>query len=74
MVGDGPVEIKSGRALGAVTLGIAADEKRRQGLDPRKRQRLLAAGADLIVTDFSQHKALLRLLLPGEEAAGAPMA
>jgi len=74
VVGDGPVEIKSGRALGAVTLGIAADEKRRQGLDPRKRQRLLAAGADLIVTDFSQHKALLRLLLPGEEAAGAPMA
>ena len=74
VVGDGPVEIQSGKALGAVTLGIAADEKRRQGLDPRKRQRLLAAGADLIVTDFSQHKDLLRLLLPGEEAASASMA
>lgn len=54
VVGDGPVEIRQGAAHGAVTLGIAADEAARQGLDPRKRQRLLDAGADLIVTDF-QH-------------------
>jgi len=74
VVGDGPVEIKSGRALGAVTLGVAADETRRHGLDPRKRLRLLAAGADLIVTDFSHHEALLRILLPGKDAADDRMA
>jgi len=65
VVGDGPVEIRHAKALGAVALGLAADEERRQGLNPRKRQRLLAAGADLIVTDFLHHKDLLRYLLPG---------
>jgi hypothetical protein len=50
----------------AVTLGIAANEKRRGGLDVRKQKRLLAAGADLIVTSFSHHEALVRLLLAGE--------
>ncbi len=62
VVGDGPVEIRHGRANGAVTLGVAANEAARQGLDPRKRQRLLAAGVDLLVTDFWHHDELVRLL------------
>jgi phosphoglycolate phosphatase-like HAD superfamily hydrolase len=66
VVGDGPVEIESGKTLGAVTLGVATDERRRRGLDRRKRQRLLAAGADLIVTSFLHHKALIRLLVSGK--------
>ncbi|KPL21545.1 MAG: hypothetical protein AMJ93_09380 [Anaerolineae bacterium SM23_84] len=64
VVGDGPVEIRNGSARRAVTLGVAADEERRQGLDPRKRERLLDAGADLIVTDFMHHEDLLAYLLP----------
>ncbi len=52
VVGDGPVEIRNAKAQDALALGIAANEEQRQGLDPRKRQRLLAAGADFIVTDF----------------------
>lgn len=63
IVGDGPVEIRHAKARGVVALGVASDEERRQGLNPRKRQRLLAAGADLIVTDFLHHKDLLRYLL-----------
>ncbi len=59
VVGDGPVEIRHARAQEAVALGIAADEEQRQGLDPRKRKRLLAAGADFIVTDFLHHEELL---------------
>lgn len=55
-------------ARGAVALGLAADEERRQGLNPRKRQRLLAAGADLIVTDFLHHEDLLCYLLAGGSA------
>ena len=62
VVGDGPVEIRHAKARGAVALGVAADEERRQGLDPRKRQRLLKAGVDLIVTDFLHHQDLLRRL------------
>jgi phosphoglycolate phosphatase-like HAD superfamily hydrolase len=61
VVGDGPVEIRHARERGALALGVAANEERQQGLDPRKRQRLLDAGADLIVTDFSHHAELTHL-------------
>lgn len=64
VVGDGPVEIHRAKERGAMALGVAADEEERQGLDPRKRQRLLDAGADLIVTDFTHYQDLLRYLLP----------
>ncbi len=60
VVGDGPVEIRHAKAREAVTLGIAADEEQGQGLAPSKRERLLAAGADFIVTDFLHDKNLLR--------------
>ena len=63
VVGDGPVEIRHAKARGAVALGVAADEDRRQGLDSRKRRRLLAAGADLIVTGFLNSDDLLQLLV-----------
>ncbi len=62
VVGDGPVEIRYAVARGALALGVAADEEKRQGLNPAKRKRLLAAGADLIVSDFLHHEALLRYL------------
>ncbi len=62
VVGDGPVEIRHARARGAIALGVAADEDQRGGLNPRKRRRLLDAGADLIVTDFRHHRDLLRFL------------
>lgn len=58
VVGDGPVEIRNAKAWGALALGVAADEEQRQGLSPRKRQRLLAAGADLIVTDLTHYDEL----------------
>ena len=64
VVGDGPVEIREGKARGAVTLGVASDETRPRGLNPRKRDRLIAAGADLIVPDFAATADLLALLLP----------
>ncbi|MCC6798820.1 MAG: HAD family hydrolase [Anaerolineae bacterium] len=61
VVGDGPVEIFHARSQAAIALGVAADEDQRQGLDPRKRARLLAAGADLIITDFSHCQELLAM-------------
>jgi len=62
VVGDGPVEIREGKARGAVALGVASDEVRRHGLNPRKRARLLAAGADLLIPDFRHSTNLLSLL------------
>jgi bifunctional ADP-heptose synthase (sugar kinase/adenylyltransferase)/phosphoglycolate phosphatase-like HAD superfamily hydrolase len=60
--GDGPVEIRETHKRGGYTMGIATDEVRRFGLNPSKRARLIRAGADLIVPDFSQHRKLLELL------------
>lgn len=57
--GDGPVEMREGRRRGAFTVGVASDEVRRHGLDLKKRQRLIRAGADVIVPDFSQLDPLL---------------
>lgn len=63
VVGDGPVEIREAAQRGAIALGLAADEDRRCGLNPRKRKRLIDAGADLIVTDFAHHAELVEWLV-----------
>jgi rfaE bifunctional protein kinase chain/domain len=60
--GDGPVEIRETKKRGGVTIGIASNELRRYGLNVNKRTRLIKAGADIIVSDFSQYPQLLRLL------------
>ena len=60
--GDGPVEIREARKAEAIAVGLASDEVRRFGLNPKKRARLVRAGADLIVPDFSQTGELLKLL------------
>lgn len=62
VVGDGPVEIRCARQVGAVGLGVTADEDTRCTLDPRKHARLVAAGADLLVTHFSPAIELANLL------------
>lgn len=53
MVGDGKVEIALGAENNAYTLGAATDEMRREGINPVKRERLIKAGADVIVGDFA---------------------
>lgn len=60
--GDGPVEIRETRRVGGITVGVASDEIRRFGLNSSKRRRLIRAGADLIVPDFSQLTTLLEML------------
>jgi phosphoglycolate phosphatase-like HAD superfamily hydrolase len=62
VVGDGPVEIRYARKVGAIALGVASDEERRSGINPRKRQRLLNASADLIIADFEYYEDLVGLL------------
>ena len=60
--GDGPVEIRETRKRGGITIGIASNEMKRFGLDEHKRSRLIKAGADIIIPDFSQCQQLLSLL------------
>jgi len=60
--GDGPVEIRETRKRDGLAVGLASDELRRFGPNAAKRSRLIRAGADLIVPDFSQRGRLLRTL------------
>ena len=64
--GDGPVEIRETRKRDGITVGVASDEVRRFGLNLVKRSRLIRAGADMIVPDFSQLDRLLAVLGLGE--------
>jgi rfaE bifunctional protein kinase chain/domain len=60
--GDGPVEIRETNKRSGLTIGVASNELRRYGLNESKRTRLIKAGADVIIPDFSQMEQLLKLL------------
>jgi phosphoglycolate phosphatase-like HAD superfamily hydrolase len=62
VVGDGPVEIREAVSRQAIALGVASDELARSGWNPRKIDRLISAGADLMVADFSRAGRLAELL------------
>jgi len=60
--GDGPVEIREIKKKNGIAIGIASDEVRRYGFDFHKRSRLVKAGADIIIPDYSQADSLLKFL------------
>jgi rfaE bifunctional protein kinase chain/domain len=60
--GDGPVEIREGRRFDGIAIGITSNEIRRYGMDIEKRSRLIKAGAQLLISDFSQYQILVKLL------------
>jgi phosphoglycolate phosphatase-like HAD superfamily hydrolase len=70
--GDGPVEIRESRKRGGLAVGIASDEVRRFGLNTAKRRRLIRAGADLIIPDFSQPGPLLQLMGLADASGNPP--
>jgi phosphoglycolate phosphatase-like HAD superfamily hydrolase len=57
--GDGFVEIENTVAAGGIAVGVATDELHGAGVDAWKRNRLIGAGAHLIVPDFGEHERLL---------------
>jgi phosphoglycolate phosphatase-like HAD superfamily hydrolase len=62
--GDGFVEIENTKEVGGVAVGVASDEVRRCGVNQWKRNRLIGAGADVIIPEYRQHEALLAYLFP----------
>lgn len=62
-LGDGVVETREMRAAGGLAVGVASDEERQCGVNPWKRERLIEAGADVIIGDFRCHAALLAEVL-----------
>jgi len=60
--GDGYVEIQNTREVGGIAVGVATDEERREGVDEWKRNRLIVAGAQVVIPDFREHERLLAYL------------
>jgi phosphoglycolate phosphatase-like HAD superfamily hydrolase len=60
--GDGYVEIEEVKKAGGVAVAVATDEVNRQGVDAWKRERLVRAGADIVIPDFRCVASLVKYL------------
>jgi len=65
--GDGYVEIADCKAAGGLAVAVASDETARSGrCDAWKRERLIGAGADLVIPDYRESAPLLDYLWSGK--------
>jgi phosphoglycolate phosphatase len=64
--GDGFVEIEEIKQVGGVAVAVASDEVKRRGIHAWKRDRLVRAGADIVIADYRQQERLLPYLF-GED-------
>lgn len=70
--GDGPVEMQVTRRHHGVAVGVCSDERRRYGFNPAKRSRLIRGGAMLLIPDFSDLEAIMRVLDLGGSSSPRP--
>lgn len=63
--GDGPVEIEFTKAVGGLAIGVASDERAHGSgiVDEDKRAHLVRAGADAIIPDYQDARAVLESIL-----------
>jgi phosphoglycolate phosphatase len=62
-IGDGPAEILAGRAVGALTIGVASDEVDRSGqIHPLKREHLVRSGVHAVIPDYRRLGDVLALM------------
>lgn len=65
--GDGYVEIRDVKRVGGTAVAVASDEAGRSGKpDPWKRDRLIGAGADVVIGDYRDYGPLLDYLWAGK--------
>lgn len=62
IIGDGYVEIENAKAVGAIAVGVASVEANRYNMNADKRERLIRAGADIIIPDFREGTQLIDYL------------
>ena len=62
IVGDGYVEIENAKSVGAIAVGVASIEDNVYNMNADKRERLIRAGADIIIPDFRDGQRLLEYL------------
>ncbi|MSQ94737.1 MAG: HAD family hydrolase [Gemmataceae bacterium] len=61
--GDGFVEIEEVKRVGGVAVAVASDEVKREGIHAWKRDRLVKAGADVVIGDYRRTDWLVEYLL-----------
>jgi phosphoglycolate phosphatase len=61
-LGDGFVEIEELKKVGGLAIGVASNEVTRSGVNDWKRNRLIRAGADIIIGDYQCRNELLSLV------------
>lgn len=62
-IGDGPAEMLAIKAVGGLAVGVASDEVHQDGrINGLKRDHLLRSGADVIIPDYHDLPAVLRIL------------
>ena len=66
--GDGYVEIENVKSVGGTAVGVASDEEKREGVDAWKRDRLLQAGADIIIPEYTEQASLVSFLIDASAA------
>jgi phosphoglycolate phosphatase-like HAD superfamily hydrolase len=64
--GDGYVEIEEVKKVGGVAVAVASDEVNRRGINAWKRNRLVRAGADIVIPEYRRFPTLLRYLFNEE--------
>ena len=62
IIGDGYVEIENAKTVGAIAVGVASVEDNMYNMNADKRERLIRAGADIIIPDFREGAQLLSYL------------
>ncbi len=62
IVGDGYVEIENAKEVGALAVGVASVEGNIYNMNADKRERLIRAGADIIIPDFREGAQLINHL------------
>ena len=60
--GDGFVEIEEVKKVGGVAVAVASEEVNRRGVNAWKRNRLVQAGADLVIPEYRAQERLVRYL------------
>jgi phosphoglycolate phosphatase-like HAD superfamily hydrolase len=68
--GDGFVEIEEVRKVGGVAVAVASDEVNRQGINAWKRDRLVRAGADIVIPEYRRAEKLLDYLFDDANLRG----
>lgn len=64
VMGDGCVEMECARQYGGIAIGVYTEEGNHYNMNKRKRERLIQAGAHLVMPDFAAVSTLVDYLFP----------